>query len=836
MATELVSPPVRARLRETWETPPGLRGWLGTVDHKIIGRRYLVTSFAFLIAGGVAAAIMRLQLAVPGQTVVTPEQYNQLFTMHGVTMIFLYALPVLSGFSNYLWPLMLGARDMAYPRLNAFSYWVFLASGAFIYSSFLVGQAPDGGWFAYVPLTGKAFSPGLNIDFYALGLIFLGISTTVGAINFVGTIAKMRAPGMSVNRLPIFVWGTLTVSVAILFAVPALTADLLFLFFDRRLGMHFFDPSAGGQPMLWQHLFWIFGHPWVYIIVLPAMGMVSDILPVFCRRPLVGYTYVALATVSTGILGFGVWVHHMFATGLPLRSMSFFGAASLLITVPSAVAVFAWLATIYHGRPQFKTPFLFMAGFIFLFVVGGVSGVMTAAIPFDWQLTDSYFVVAHLHYVLIGINVFPVVGAVYYWFPKITGRMMSERLGKWSFWVMFVGFNTAFFPMHLLGLHGMPRRIYTYDAASGWGPANLVVTLGAYVFALGVLLFLINVFYSRRRGAVAGPNPWDAGTLEWSTSSPPPAYNFAAMPVVRSRHPLWEERLGETARSELSSGPLLIDGRETLETTPLDAHARAVLRMPEDSYWPFATSVALLLMFYGFVSQTWWLAGAGLGIALACCGGWLWPSGHRRRAATVNQPDPETQLPIGDATPVGTGGWAMSLFVLNEGVFFAYLLFSYFYLQARSHGVWPPAGGPDLRLAIPNTVILLASSITAWWGARDLERRGSSSRLRAGLILSMILGAIFLGIQGIEFASKSFGPSAHAYGSTFFTVTGFHAAHVLMGLLILGFALARVSRARRGRSAGDEPVVVRNAVLYWHFVDAVWLAVFFSLYITPRLL
>ncbi|MFN2571112.1 MAG: cbb3-type cytochrome c oxidase subunit I, partial [Gemmatimonadales bacterium] len=648
--------------------------------------------------------------------------------------------------------------------------------------------------------------------------------------------AKLRAPGLSVNRLPIFVWGTMTVSVAILFAMPALSVDLLFLFFDRRLGMHFFDAAAGGQPLLWQHLFWIFGHPWVYIVVLPAMGIVSDVLPVFCRRPLVGYTYVALATVATGILGFGVWVHHMFATGLPLRSMSFFGGASLLIAIPSAVAVFAWLATIFHGRPRFQTPFLFMAGFVLLFVVGGVSGVMTAAIPFDWQLTDSYFIVAHLHYVLIGINVFPVVGAVYYWFPKITGRLMSERLGKWSFWVMFVGFNVAFFPMHLLGLHGMPRRIYTYGAGMGWSTGNLIVSAGAYVFAAGILLFLINVVRSIRRGTPAGANPWDAGTLEWATSSPPPVYNFAVIPTIRSRHPLWEEKLGETGtegvRSEIYQGPILIDGRATLETTPLDARARAVLRMPVDSHWPIALTVALLLVFYGALTRVWWLAAAAAATALICCAGWLWPARDRQHAVDGTVQDSETGLPIGDATAASPGGWGMSLLVLNEAVFFAYLLFSYFYLAGRSHGSWPPSGPPGLRLALPNTLILLASSLTAWWGTRGMERR-SPGRARIGVLLSMLLGAGFLVIQGLEFAGQKFSPADHAYGSAFFSITAFHGAHVLIGLLMLAFAFVRIAR---GAIRGTERLVVRNAIMYWHFVDAVWLAVFASLYLSPRLL
>ena len=618
--------PLHERLRRIWETPPGLFGVLGTVDHKQIGKRYLVTAFAFMLAGGIEAALMRAQLAAPNERLLTPEAYNQLFSMHGITMIFLYASPILSGFSNYIWPLMLGSRDMAFPRLNALSYWLFLFSGLFIYSSFLVGQAPDRGWFAYAPLTEGAFSPGLHMDFYALGLLFLTVSTTVGAINFIVTLFKLRAPGMSINRLPIFIWVTLTTSFSILFAMPSLSAACIMLYFDRRFGMHFFDAAAGGRPLLWQHLFWIFGHPWVYIVVLPAMGIMSDLIPTFCRRPLVGYTFVALATVSTGMLGFGVWVHHMFATGLPDLSTDFFSAASMVITIPSAVAVFAWLATIWHGRPVLQTPFLFAAGFIVLFVIGGVSGVATAAVPFDRQLTDSYFVVAHLHYVLVGINLFPVIAGFYYWLPKMTGCMLNERLGRWNFWTMFLGFNLGFFPMHIAGLLGMPRRIYTYPAGLGWGTVNLVTTIGAYVFAVGVVLFLVNVFRSLRRGPPAGPNPWDAPTLEWATSSPPPAYNFEVLPSVGSRHPLWEDRLREgTARSVLDRGPALDEGRETLGVTPLDAEPSEILTMPEDSLYPFLLALSLLATFYGLLTGVWALAIAGGVLVLAMTIGWLWP-------------------------------------------------------------------------------------------------------------------------------------------------------------------------------------------------------------------
>jgi cytochrome c oxidase subunit I len=613
------------RLQEIWEREPGLKGWFADVDHKEIGKRYIVTAFVFLLLGGIEAMVMRLQLSGPNRTLLTPEQYDQLFTMHGVSMIFLYASPVLSGFSNFLWPLLLGSRDMAFPRLNALSYWVYLAAGLFLYAGFVVGQGPDAGWFNYVPYAGRAYNPGVNIDVYALGLILLGISTTVGAANFVVTFLRMRAPGMSINRVPILTWGTLTASVANLLAVPSVSLAFFLLWLDRQFGFHVFD-TGQGQPLLWQHLFWMFGHPWVYAIVLPAMGMVSDGLPTFCRRPLVGYAPVALSTVATMALGFGVWVHHMFATGLPDISLSFFSGASLIITIPSAVAVFAWIATIWLGRPVITTAFLFFASMIVLFVIGGVSGVMTASAPVDWQLTDTYFVVAHLHYVLIGINVFPVVGAAYYWFPKFTGRMLNERLGKWNFWTMFAGFNLGFFPMHLLGLMGMPRRVYTYPAGMGWDTTNLIVSLGSALFAIGVGLLIVNIVVSLRRGAIASDNPWDAPTLEWATASPPPPYNFAVIPTIASRHPLWEDRLDESgARSRLDAGLLLDRGRETIGTSALDGEPNLILEMPADSLAPAALALGLALLFSGALLKAWWLAGAGG----AVCGGalllWFWP-------------------------------------------------------------------------------------------------------------------------------------------------------------------------------------------------------------------
>ena len=620
-----------SRLEALWETPHSLWGRLATVDHKVIGIRYLVTALAFLVVGGLEAAVMRVQLSQPGMQALGPEAYHQLFTMHGITMIFWYAAPILSAFGNYLIPLMLGARDMAYPRLNAFSYWMFLLSGLFIYASVPLGQAPHAGWFAYAPYTNAAFSPGLHMDFYALGITLLGISTTAGAINFLGTILRLRAPGMSVNRMPLFMYSTGTTSALVVLSLPSLTAACAFLYLDRNYGTHFFDDARGGSALLWQHLFWFFGHPWVYIIFLPATGMVSMLLPVFARRPIVGYSWVALSTIMTGVVGMGVWVHHMFATGMSELSMSFFSAASMTISLFSTIQVFAWLATLWKGRPVLTTSLLFALGFIATFIIGGLSGVVTALVPFDWQVTDTYFVVAHLHYVLIGANVFPVFAAMYFWLPKMTGRMLGERLGRWSFWLMFAGFNVGFFPMHYVGLIGMPRRVYTYPESMGWGATNLLVTAGALVFALGVALTLWNAIASARRGRPAGRDPWRADGLEWSTESPPPAYNALVIPTVASRHPLWD---AHDEQHDPRGERLFDGGRQTLVTSAIDAEPVAVAKMPEDTVAPLATAAAVTAIFAALLAKAPWAAGALALAALLTAAWWLWPEREEHPPAT----------------------------------------------------------------------------------------------------------------------------------------------------------------------------------------------------------
>jgi cytochrome c oxidase subunit I len=521
--------------------PKGWASWITTTDHKRIGIMYMVTTFAFFILGGVEALLIRLQLGVPNNTLVSPQIYNQLFTMHGTTMIFLFVVPMMAGLANYFVPLMVGARDMAYPRLNALSYWLLLAGGIVFYAS-IFWNPPEAGWTSYVPLSSITYSPGGGQDAWIYLIHLTGLSSILGAMNFYVTIANMRARGMSWGRLPLFIWAILTYSILIIFAMPVIAGAVTMLLTDRHFGTHFFDPANGGSALLWQNLFWFFGHPEVYIMVLPGFGIVSEILPVFARKPIFGYKAIAASTVAIAFLGFLTWAHHMFTAPIPEALLIFVMMSSFLIAVPTGVKIFNWIATLWHGTIEFKTPLLFSAGFIALFMIGGISGVFLAVFPVDWQLNETYFVVAHIHFVLMGGAVFTIFAGIYFWFPKISGRMLSESLGKLSFWLMFVGFLMTFLIQHVIGLDGMPRRVYEYDNVGNLALYNLISTIGSFVLASGVLVTIINVTRSLKHGAIAGPDPWKANSLEWFTTSPPPTNNFDVIPLVRSYEPMKDIR------------------------------------------------------------------------------------------------------------------------------------------------------------------------------------------------------------------------------------------------------------------------------------------------------
>ncbi|MGD8867598.1 MAG: cytochrome c oxidase subunit I [Gemmatimonadales bacterium] len=594
--------------RGFWHT---VWSWITTVDHKRIGVMYATAAMLFMVIGGIEALLIRVQLAVPDNDFLSAETYNQLFTMHGTTMIFLVAMPLAVAFFNYIVPLQLGARDVAFPRLNALSFWVFFFGGLFLNSSFLFGAAPNTSWVGYANLTSTQFSPGVNVDFWVLGLSIVGISSLIGGINFITTIVNLRAPGMSLMRMPLFTWMTFVTSWILVTAIPVIAVALIFLAFDRFFGGNFFVPTAGGDPILWQHLFWIFGHPEVYILVLPSFGIISEVVPTFSRKPLFGYPIVVYAGVLIGFIGWGVWSHHMFTTGLGPIADSFFVASTMIIAIPTGVKIFNWLATMWGGSIRFTSAMLFAIGLLAIFTIGGLSGIMHASAPVDLQQHDSYFVVAHFHYTIVGGAITGLFAGFYYWYPKVTGRMLSETLGKWHFWTFIIGFNLTFFPMHFSGLFGMPRRIFTYPAELNVGDFNMASTVGAFVFAVSTLLFLINLVRSARKGVPAAANPWDAPTLEWSIPSPPPHYNFAEIPKVTSRDPLWTRSAQEV---------------QAMATGEAEPH------MPSPSAWPVLTALAMSTTWILVMTGVWWVPLIGLALTATCVYGWAFQPAFRPQA------------------------------------------------------------------------------------------------------------------------------------------------------------------------------------------------------------
>ena len=592
----------------------GLWSWLTTVDHKRIGILYGATAFFFFLLGGVEALIIRIQLSRADNTFIDPDTYNQLFTMHGTTMIFLAIMPLSSMFFNYLIPLMIGARDVAFPRLNAFSYWCFLAGGLLLNASFLFGAAPDTGWYGYANLTSRQFSPGPNADFWNMGLQVLGVASLAAAVNFFVTIVNLRAKGMTMMRMPMFVWMSFITQILLLLAFPVIAVALILLMFDRFFGTHFFIPAGGGDPLLWQHFFWIFGHPEVYILILPAFGIVSEVLPVFSRKPLFGYAAMVFSGVFIAFLGFGVWSHHMFTTGMGPIADTFFSLSTMLIAIPTGVKIFNWMGTMWHGSLQYKTPMYFAVGFIAMFIIGGLSGVMHSSPPADLQQNDTYFIVAHFHYVLFGGSIFALTAGAYYWWPKMFGRLLDEGLGKLHFWLMLLGFNLTFFPMHIVGLNGMPRRTYTYPKELGFETLNQIETAGSFVLGLSFLVFLFNIVKTTRSSKHAPADPWNGATLEWAIPSPPPEWNFEALPEVKGRDPLWETKRdqgGKLPEPQVGTG--------------------AGIHLPNPSYWPLVTALGVTSIFVAIMMlPKWGPAGIVVAVALVFFGlyNWLFEKGY----------------------------------------------------------------------------------------------------------------------------------------------------------------------------------------------------------------
>ncbi len=618
---------VVAPARELESGYHGWWSWITTVDHKRVGILYGVSAFAFFCVGGLEALLIRMQLFVPNNTLVGAGAFNALFTMHATTMIFLAVMPLSAAFFNFIVPLQIGARDVAFPRLNAFSYWAFIAGGLFLNVSFLTGDVPNSGWFGYANLTAREFSPTHGVDFWMLGLQVLGVSSIAAALNFLVTVINMRAPGMGFMRMPIFTWMSTITWVLIVLAFPSITVGLILLMFDRFFGTNFYIVQHGGDPVLWQHLFWVFGHPEVYILILPAMGVVSEIIPVFSRKPLFGYAVMVFSGIAIAFLSFGVWAHHMFAVGLGPLADAIFSSTTMLIAVPTGVKIFNWIGTMYRGSVRYATPMLFAVGFISMFIVGGLSGVMHASPPADLQQTDTYFVVAHLHYVLVGGSIMALFGGIYYWFPKMTGRYLSDTLGKWSFWLFLIGFNLTFLPMHWTGLLGMPRRIYTYSPELGVTTLNQVSTIGAFILAVAVLVFLINFFASVRGGEQAPADPWDGATLEWSIPSPPPVYNFARIPVVRSRDAFWAAKYPERIHLDPAEITPTAGGTAERSEVPHQVVAVApagtvpVIHMPSPSFYPFLCALGLVVMASSLL-LTMALLPVGLVVLLAGVFGW----------------------------------------------------------------------------------------------------------------------------------------------------------------------------------------------------------------------
>lgn len=803
-----------ARLLTAWRIPKGFRYW-SEVNNTEVGRWYTSVAFLFFLFGGVLALLMRIQLARPNNRFVSAERYDELFTLHGSIMMFLFAVPIFEAFSIMVLPQMLGARDLPFPRLSAYGFWCFLIGGVFVCASIFFGIAPRGGWFMYPPLTSR-FQKGAGADVWLLGLSFIEVASIAAAVELIIGVLKCRPPGMRINLVPLYAWYILVVGVMIVFAFPPLIAGDVLLEVERMLDWPFFDPTRGGDPLLWQHLFWIFGHPEVYIVFLPSVALVATIVPTFARTPMVGYGWIVLAAIGTGFLSFGLWVHHMFTTGLPGVSLGFFSAASQAVAIPTGVQVFCFIATLLVGRVSYRLPMLYLLGGLSTFLIGGLTGVMVALVPFDLQAHDSHFVVGHLHSVLIGGTIFPILAAFYYFYPLVSGKHLSKKLGRVAFFLVFVGFNVTFLPIHLSGLRGMPRRVFTYPAGAGLETLNLVSTVGAFVLAAGMLVFVVDVLRPKKKDPDAERNPWNGGTLEWLTEPDKP-WGVRSVPEIDERYPLWHQR--DFVRDHDEGRFFLPDAeelkRETLLTTPIDATPTQCLRVGGPT---FVTHWAALFTGGAFIFSTfhwWWSALASSVLALFTILGWLWTGTAIIPEKAEKDVGRGLKLPLYVSGPGAVGWWAMLITMLGDMTAFVSLVFGYFFYWT-GHRDFPPGSQPD---AHPGLLLAgLGLVIAAWIGtvvSRRLNRRDRGGAFHAGTALSAALSIAGGVALVLSLTRAGLDPRAHVYGAIVWLLVVWTVIHVGLGVVMHLYVMAR-RIARRMTATHDADMAV--VTLYWHFV------------------
>ena len=813
-----------------WGNPRGWRA-LTIVNHTTIGLRFMYTGAAFFLLGGLLAMLIRTQLALPNHAFMSADVYNQVFTMHGTVMMFLFAVPMMEGMAVYLIPKMIGARDLVFPRLSALGYYCYLFGGLILASSLLLDLAPKAGWFMYTPLSSAVHTPGPNSDFWLLGITFVEISAVSAGIELVVSILRSRTRGMALHQMPIYAWYILVMAMMIVVGFPPLILGSILLELERAAGMPFFEVARGGDPLLWQHLFWLFGHPEVYILFLPAAGIVSTVLPVFAQRPLVGYRWVVLAVLTTGFISFGLWVHHMFTVGIPQLAQAFFSAASMLVAIPTGVQIFAWLATLWLGKPVYQLPMLWLVGFLIVFVCGGLTGVMLALVPFDWQVHDTHFVVAHMHYVLVGGVFFPMMAGIYYWLPHFSGRMPSVRLGRWGFWLVFIGFNLTFLIMHWTGLMGMPRRIYSYPSGLGWDLPNLIASVGAFIMAIGIATIILDILLHFRFGVPAKVNPWHADTLEWATCLPPSAYNFVSLPDVRSRHPLWDDpdlphsiARGEHALTVIDHGR-----RETWGSDPLSGKVREIIHLPGNSWWPLIAAVFLAALCISLLLKLYWLAALASVAALLSLLRWSWENGSHPLAA----PDARTQPgepPLHSRTFDGPGLWGMGVTLLADGALYLALLFGWFYLWT----VAPQWQVP--QQAVFNHWLMLASallmSLIAAWQLRTSKglRSGDSKGLLGHMALIAGIGLAQSGLLLWTLLASDLAPRATAHDAVIIVLLIYNLLHCALATILSALQALRVRCGYVGTHAPYEPLVVGQ--LWYYNLGVLWSS-YFALVLFP---